>query len=256
MRSSSLTTLVEDANGALSSAFPDSAASFISAQKLSHGGLLLELNSIEAVELFADQPACTAFLAKLGASAMVRARQFNTVAYYVPLTFKAGDPISMREVEETNALPTNSITATRWIEPPNRRSPRQLVGHAIFSFADPKSANKAIAGRLSICHTRVDVAKNKKEPIRCLKCQQWGHLAMACASPHDRCCNCGEQHRINNCNSPGRFCTPCGVYGHPSWDRGCPTFGAKCDEIDQRTPGNQLPYFPTEEPWTQKPLEK
>jgi hypothetical protein len=161
----------------------------------------------------------------------------------------------MREIEEVNELPPNSISATRWIKPPNRRSPRQLFGHAILSFTDPKSANKAIAGRLSICHAKIDVAKNKKEPIRCMKCQQWGHLALTCASPHDKCGTCGEHHRTSDCNSPGRFCVPCGVYGHPSWDRGCPTFGSKCEEMDQRTPGNQLPYFPTEEPWTQKPLD-
>jgi hypothetical protein len=78
MRSTSLTALVEGANEALSAAFPDSTANFINAQKLAHGGLLLEFSSIEAVALLSNQQACDTFLAKLGASATIRARQFNT----------------------------------------------------------------------------------------------------------------------------------------------------------------------------------
>ena len=60
---------------------------------------------------------------------------------------------------------------------------------------------------------------------------------------------------MNDCNSPGRFCVPCGIDGHPSWDRDCPTFNTRSREMDQRTPDNQLTYFPTEEPWTQQTVD-
>ena len=182
----------------------------------------------------------------------MRPRQYNVVVYLVPLSFNAGNPEGMREVELTNGLEPNSITATRWIKPLNRRSEKQIAAHAIFTFANPKSANKAIAEQLVVCHKKLDVVKSKREPVRCMKCQLWGHFAMSCPLPHDRCGKCGEQHRTNDCNSPGLFCVPCGIDGHPSWDRDCPTFNAKAREMDQRTPENQLVYYPTDEPWTQQ----
>ena len=255
MRSSSLTSLIDDANAALTDAFPDSTASFVNAQKLAHGGLLLELGSLESVGLFDQPQAKNAFLGKLGTSATIRPRQYNVIVYFIPLTFNAGDPAGMREVEAFNGLPPNSIVSTRWIKPANRRSPHQLVAHAVFSFADPKTANKVLAEQITVCHKKLDTVKSKREPIRCMKCQLWGHLAVSCTASHDKCGTCGEQHRSSDCNSPGLFCTPCGVDGHPSWDRECPTFNAKCKEMDQRTPDNQLVYFPTDEPWTHKTVE-
>ena len=66
MRGTSLTTLIENANKALADAFPDSSASFISAQKLAYGGLLLELNSLDAVGLFGNQVAKATILGKIG----------------------------------------------------------------------------------------------------------------------------------------------------------------------------------------------
>ena len=252
MRKTSLTTLIEDANLALTHAFPDSSASFVHAQKLAHGGLLLELNSLDATGLFGDRAAKEAFLKGLGGSATIRPRHYNVVVYFVPLSFKAGDPDDMREIEAANALEPNSIVATRWIKPVNRRLPHQTVAHAIFSFADPKTANKVIAEQLVVCQKKLDAVKSKREPVHCMKCQQWGHFASSCESPHDQCGNCGEQHRTNDCNSPGRFCVPCGIDGHPSWDHECPTFNTRSREMDQRTPDNQLTYFPTEEPWTRQ----
>ena len=122
MRSTSLTTLIEDANKALADAFPDSSAAFVNAQKLAYGGLLLELNSLDAVGLLEDQLDKATFLGKLGESATIRPRQYNVVVYFVPLFFNAGDPEDMREVELANGLEPNSIMATRWIKPLNRRS--------------------------------------------------------------------------------------------------------------------------------------
>ena len=232
MRSTSLTTLTEDANKALADAFPGSSASFVNAQKLAHRGLLLELNSLDAIGLLEDQLARATFLGKLGESAMIQPRQYNVVVYFVPLSFKAGDPEGMREVELANGLKPNSIMATRWIKPPNRRSQHQLVAHAIFTFDNPKSANKAITEQLLVCHKKLDAVKSKREPVQCMKCQHWGHFAMSCPSPHDWCGNCGEQHRTNDCNSPSLFCIPCRVDGHPSWDRDRPTFNAKSKEMD------------------------
>jgi hypothetical protein len=252
MRSTSLTALIESANKSLKEAIPSTAATIVNAAKLAHGGLLLEFNSHDVISQLDREGIKEVFLAGLSPSAHIRPRQYNVVVYFIPLTFNAGDPDDMREIEHLNGLTAHSITATRWIKPPNRRSPHQLVAHAVFTFADPKTANQIIVEGITIRQKKLNAVKSKREPIRCLKCQQWGHLANSCLALLDTCGACGENHRTNLCNSPGKHCTPCGVDGHTSWDRDCPTFSAKCGEMDMRTPENQLTYFPTDEPWTHR----
>ena len=252
MRSTSLTALIESANKSLKEAIPSTASTIVNAAKLAHGGLLLEFNSHDVISQLDQEGIKEVFLAGLSPSAHIRPRQYNVVVYFIPLTFNAGDPDDMREIEHLNGLTAHSITATRWIKPPNRRSPHQLVAHAVFTFADPKTANQIIVEGITIRQKKLNAVKSKREPIRCLKCQQWGHLANSCLALLDTCGACGENHRTNLCNSPGKHCTPCGVDGHTSWDRDCPTFSAKCGEMDMRTPENQLTYFPTDEPWTHR----
>ena len=252
LRGTSLTTLVEVANKALKDAIPETVLSVVNAVKLAHGGLLLEFNSQAAVEQLDHAHARDIFLKGLGTSAYVRPRRYNVIVYYVPLTFDTDDPEGMREIESTNSLPDQSIASMRWIKPPGRRSPRQLVAHAIIAFSDPKAANKALVEGLTICQRKLDTVKSKREPVRCMKCQIWGHLAGSCLAALDTCGSCGEHHRSDHCNSPGKFCTPCGLDGHSSWERDCPTFNAKRREMDLRTPENQLAYFPTDEPWTHR----
>ena len=252
LRSTSLTTLTENANKALKDAVPETTATVINAVKLAHGGLLLEFNSQAAVGQLDHAQARDVFLKGLGTSAYVRPRRYNVVVYFVPLTFDTDDPEGLREIESANGLPNLSIASMRWIKPPDRRSPRQLVAHAIVAFSDPKAANKALVEGLTICQRKLDTVKSKREPVRCMKCQLWGHLAGSCLAELDTCGSCGENHRSDHCNSPGKFCTPCGIDGHSSWERDCPTFYAKCKEMDMRTPENQLAYFPTDEPWTHR----
>ena len=42
----------------------------------------------------------------------------------------------------------------------------------------------------------------------------------------------------------------CNVEGHASWDRLCPTFIHKCDELNDRLSENNMLYYPMNEPWT------
>ena len=92
----------------------------------------------------------------------------------------------------------------------------------------------------------------KKEPLRCLKCQGWGHLARDCSAATDTCGTCAQRHRTTTCTNTARpHCVSCGIGGHASWDRGCPIFQHKCSEMNDRLEDNSLPYFPTKEAWTQ-----
>jgi hypothetical protein len=95
------------------------------------------------------------------------------------------------------------------------------------------------------------VGKIKKELIRCLKCQNWNHYANECKASEDTCSNCAEPHRTDQCPNPLiRRCVSCKTSDHASWSRDCPMFIKKTDEYNIRYPENELPFIPSDEPWT------
>ena len=58
-------------------------------------------------------------------------------------------------------------------------------------------------------------------PLRCYKCQNYGHGANQC-SREQRCSRCGENHLNENCQKPAK-CIHC-EGNHPTSDRNCPRF--------------------------------
>ena len=229
-----------------------------SALKLQNGGILVEMVTDEGAAWLALKANAEAFLLELGESeASFKTRSFNVIAYYVPLTLDTNSIKDRQEIEETNSIPKDGLTKLRWIKPPIRRREDQRFAHIIATFSDAETANRAIVNGLSICHKRVSVAKCKKEPIRCLKCQGWDHIASECVFPKDVnvCGTCGgRDHWTSKCpKRDATYCTSCRMYDHTSWDRGCPTFLRKTEELNARDPANDLPFFPAKESWTWAP---
>ena len=94
--------------------------------------------------------------------------------------------------------------------------------------------------------------KCKRELLRCLKCHGWNPMVTECMAGYDACSTCTHHHRMFNCsNLDQQFCTPCSMSSHASWDRNCPVFQRKCDEMNVRMEENQMPYFPIPEVWMQ-----
>ena len=225
----------------------------MSATRLRNGGLLLEMDSEEGAGWLREREIGEK-LAEEIMEARIKNRSFNTIAHFVPLTFDPDNPEHLREIEQTNGFNVNAIIKAKWAKPPQRRSPSQTSGHLIVSYADPDVGNLAILKGLVVCHKRVSVLKCKREPVRCLKCHGWNHVATACEKTDDKCGTCGGGHRTNSCSSSGTpYCVPCGAAGHASWDRKCPTFEKKCRELDEKYPDNSLPFFPSKELWTWAP---
>ena len=69
--------------------------------------------------------------------------------------------------------------------------------------------------------------------------------------PFSVCGTCAGRHRTSDCTNHDKpRCISCRVDGHASWDRRCPIFLDKCCEMDARMTENQMPYYPTSDPWT------
>ncbi|KAF5331424.1 hypothetical protein D9611_011885 [Ephemerocybe angulata] len=180
----------------------------------------------------------------------VEERTATMIVEKIPTTF---DPTTgLREVEEANGYATGDIVSCRWLKAINRRYPGQLQAHAIMTFKNADTANRAKDTRLSICGTMVQVRKDKKEPHRCGKCHMYGHWVKDCKAKEDVCGTCGTTgHRTSDCTTQQkRACISCKGGNHASWDRRCPEFLRRCHDFDQRHPENTMPYHPTEDAWT------
>ena len=162
------------------------------------------------------------------------------------------NPNHILEICKANNLETDTspITAASWAKSVKNCKPNQRTAHLYLTFNNVEAANRAITNSLFICNKKCRVNKNRKEPIRCLKCQGWNHLAKDCNKTHDTCGNCTGHHRTCDCKSSVIKCASCNKEGHQSWSQSCPTFTKKLTELNNRNLENSTLYFPSTDPWT------
>ncbi|EIW87283.1 hypothetical protein CONPUDRAFT_38139, partial [Coniophora puteana RWD-64-598 SS2] len=126
----------------------------------------------------------------------------------------------------------------------------QRFAHAVLHCRDPVTANSLILNGLALEHTKLAARKDKKEPVRCAKCQLWGHIAANCLALRDTCAQCGDNHRSNSCTNQSKaHCASCNSDTHASWDRDCPVADRKRRELDAKYPENALPLYSTAGNW-------
>ena len=222
---------------------------------LKNGGILLELTNKEAVEWTKNNERRRKLAEATGGNLTVKDRFFNVVVPFVPIWTQLESEETLRNIEEDNKIPQNAIASARWIKPVNKRSPFQMYAHAMISLTSPTVANQLLKNGLYVSNKLLRPIKDKKEPLRCLKCQKWGHLARVCKAEVDTCGICADNHRTSACPSEKpQICVNCNTTDHPSSSRKCPEFLRRCTELNDKTPENSMPYFPTEEDWTQAAL--
>ena len=74
-------------------------------------------------------------------------------------------------------------------------------------------------------------------PIRCYKCQRWGHMAKQCRSQF-RCSKCGEPHDTRTCEAEPQIekCCNCGE-NHKASSHDCESYGEAKQIIKVKTEG-------------------
>lgn len=218
---------------------------------LRNKGILLELPSKQAASWLREGDRLQRLATATGGDLLFKDRSYNIIVPFIPTATIIEETETLRAIERENELQPGSIAAARWIKPARRREAGQRVAHALFRLATPEVANKLISKGMYINLERFRPAKDKKEPLRCLKCQRWGHMAKECKEQHDTCGTCAKNHRTNGCPSHNTvYCISCDSDNHASWSRTCPEFKRRCQALDENTPENCMPYFPTDEPWT------
>jgi hypothetical protein len=219
---------------------------------LRNGGIIVELES-EALALWLNNPAGKAALeSNLDITVSFRRRTYPIVLEYLPIQTQVENENFTKLVEQENNLPPNTIASIRWIKPPTKCSAEQRKAFALMQITDIHLANNILRDGICIANDRISIHKDKKEPLRCVKCQKYNHIAKNCKTSLDICGTCGNNHRTSMCSAYHTTrCVNCRSQQHTSWSRACPEFARRCKDIDDKYPENRMPYFPTEHIWTQ-----
>lgn len=148
-------------------------------QTLDRGAYLFELDSPSSADRFRSQASFTDLLTShLGESATVKPKGHNLVFSFVPCdgAFDPSDALHIAELEKTNFLPPGAITSASWLKRADRRSPGQTVASLKVVCSSPEHANHLLCERIYVAGRVVSVRKDLREPIRCNKCQEFGHI--------------------------------------------------------------------------------
>ncbi|KAI0784692.1 hypothetical protein C8Q75DRAFT_705133, partial [Abortiporus biennis] len=177
----------------------------------------------------------------------------HLILHFVPIngTFDPQNTDDLRFLEDYVGAPQNSISKAYWIKNPEKCAPGQRVANVKLILNNRKAANTFLNVRLYIDESLVAIAKDRKESLRCMNCQQFGHI-QATYTQTQRCACCALQgHGISDCprENPAA-CVSCNGGNHPSNSRDCPAFVSQCRVFDTKYPENSMHYFPTLENWT------
>ena len=215
-------------------------------------GIILEADCDATAKWLSSEENQKKICEKMDPNIKFYARNYKVIAYNVPIDMDPKNQSHLQEICETNNFDTDTspIIEANWAKAIENRTTNQRTAHLYLTFNNIESANRAITYGLFICNKKCRIEKNRCEPLRCLKCQGWNHLAKDCHETHDTCGNCTGQHRTRDCKSNVIRCASCKTDGHQSWSRNCPTFTKKLTELNSRNLENSTLYFPSTEPWT------
>ena len=217
--------------------------------------VLLEFDSAESKSKF--EKICSNnpnLLAEFSPKARICPRTYAVILHFVPCSglFDPSLEAHLREVEVENNLPPNSIVSATWCKRPEKRSPNQKMANLKVFCANPEAANMFITGRIHVDDHLVNAHKDIKLPIRCVKCQEYSHTRDSCIGV-EKCANCAStSHPTSSCtNEMTPLCVSCSSDSrHASSSPKCLVFAKKCAALDERSPKNAMPYFPTNKAWT------
>ena len=184
---------------------------------LCNDNILLEFPIKQAVNWPKDNDCLQKLADTTGGKIMFKDRSYNIIVPFVPTATLIWDLETLWLIKNQNKLPVSLIAVVRWIKPAHCCDTGQRIVHALFRLTTPEAANMLIKNGMYIKLEWLCPAKDKKEPLHCLKCQHWGHMARDCSALHNTCSTCAKNHRTNACPpSKTVHCVSCNTEDHTS----------------------------------------
>ena len=183
-----------------------------------NGGIIIELDNEHIADWLRTPAGQLELVKQLDSSVSFRNRTYPIVIEYLPIQTQIEQEGFLRQIEHANTLPLDSLASIRWIKAPTHRLKEQRKAFALLHVSDANMANNILRDGLCIDNQRITVRKDKKEPLRCAKCQHYGHIARNCKATQDTCGTCGNQHCTADCTAYRTvYCVNCQSNNHASW---------------------------------------
>jgi hypothetical protein len=141
--------------------------------------LLLEFDLAKSKEQFVVMIEKNDFLLReLSPKARIHPQAYTVIFRFVPCdrSFDLSNDKHLCDIEEENDLQAGSIAAASWCKHPDRRSLGQTMATLKVACANPNAANRLLTGHIRVNDHLVTVRKDIHIPIRCVKCQEYGHI--------------------------------------------------------------------------------
>jgi hypothetical protein len=134
-----------------------------------------------------------------------------------------------KNFEEENGVKVNQM---KWLGTPKEHA---LYASAVIKLASREDAEKLLSAEmreqdvtLQGCAVTISHFEDRRGPISCFKCQQYGHISTRCTN-EERCPICAGAHK--RCNSTQFKCVNCGG-AHRAFDKTCPIFMRQAERIN------------------------
>ncbi|QRV81763.1 Reverse transcriptase from transposon X-element protein [Ceratobasidium sp. AG-Ba] len=216
---------------------------FKTAKRTASNSLLFELGDHTQAALISLSPFAIAF-ENAFAGVVCQGQLAEVFMDGAPTSFDPTIEDNVRAIEEENQLDTGSILGCSWLKPAHLRTEGQATAVLRVSFRSRDTADNLIATRATLFGEKVTFRRPIDEPIRCMKCQKYGHKAGSCKARQDTCSRCAGDHRQSACPNPGKtVCANCKSDEHPSWYRKCEAYAKAVQGLDERRPENGRVFF-------------
>jgi hypothetical protein len=141
--------------------------------------ILLEFDSPKSKTFFADLCNDNPHrLQEISPKAQIRPQAY-TVIYTSSLAMGTSTPATnahLQNIKHDNDLSSMSILTASWCKHPDKHAPNQATATLKVACSSPDSANRLLTGRIRVDDHLVDVRKDIRIPVRCVKCQGYRHI--------------------------------------------------------------------------------
>ena len=185
--------------------------------------------------LLADDQTATKLLKTQSIGVKLGNRTVSVPVSVTPHTTKnySRGVISCRDLTDTpeeeilEGLRSQGVLAVKKLTS-KREQRNQDTGTLLLTFSDPTLPDK-----VQVAWQSVRVRPYIPNPIRCFRCQAFGHMASNCKSA-ERCKRCGgTDHKSETCTAVKPKCAGC-EGEHEAWDRACPRLKEAKDSLKRK----------------------